>query len=188
MERRSSHGRSLVGRSLFRRALAEQRTALLAWFGGLGLYCAAMLAVFPTIHGNSSFAKLLQSYPKAFRSMFALADFTTGPGYLRGEIFSLMGPILVVLLAVLWGSDVTAGEEERHTIDLLCASPISRRRVVAEKWAAMTAGVIAVTSVFAIVLGLGAPSCISVSASATCWRWWWRPHLSVCSSAPSHSP
>ncbi len=145
------------GGTVFRRALSEHRLVLGGWFAGLGLYCAAMLAVFPTIHGNRAFAKLVESYPDAFRSMFAVADFTTGPGYLRGEIFSLMGPILVVLLALLWGSDLTAGEEERHTIDLLLANPVSRRRVVGEKWAAMAVGVTAVTSVFAIVPLAGNP-------------------------------
>lgn len=143
--------------SLFGRSLHEQGRSLAAWGVGLGLYCAAMLAIFPTVRGNESIAKLLDAYPQAVRSMFSLADYTTGPGFLRGELFSLAGPLLLVILAVLWGSDTIAGEEERGTIDLLLANPISRSRVVVEKWAALVAGVALVSSVFVLVLGACGP-------------------------------
>lgn len=141
--------------SVFERTLHEQRRALAGWSAGLGTLAAVLLAFFPTLRGNESIAKLLEAYPKAFREMFAIADFTTGPGYLRSEVFSLTGPLLVVILAVLWGSDVVAGEEERGTVDVLLANPVSRRRVLVEKSAAVATGVVLVTGFFGVVLWLG---------------------------------
>ena len=142
---------------IFGRALHEQRRALAGWCIGLAVYSALMLLLFPTVRGNQSIKDLLDTYPKAFRSMFSVSDFTTGTGYLRGEIFSVTAPLLTVILAVLWGSDVTAGEEERGTIDILLANPVSRRRVVVEKWAAVIAGVGLVSAVIFVAFAAGGP-------------------------------
>jgi len=149
--------RSVSLRSVFGRTFREEGHALVGWVVGLVLYGATMLAMYPTVRGNKDFAKLLDSYPKALKTLFAITDYTSGPGYLRAEVFSLLGPLLLIIFAVLWGGDLTAGEEERGTIDLLLANPISRRRVVIEKWLAMVAGVAVATTSLGLTLGLGAP-------------------------------
>lgn len=141
--------------SVFERAFDEQRRALVGWVLGIAGLGVVMLGLYPSVRGNRSFAKLLDAYPHALRTLFGLADYTSGPGYLRAEIFTLTGPALFVIFAVLWGSDLTAGEEERRTIDLLLANPVSRRRVVFEKWAAMVVGVVAVAAMLGVVLALG---------------------------------
>lgn len=143
--------------SVFERTLHEHRNALAGWIVGLAALAMTMLAMYPTIRGNMDFSKLVKSYPKALQEMFGISDYTSGPGYLRAEIFSLMAPLLIVILAVLWGSDLTAGEEERGTIDMLLANPVSRRRIVLEKLAAMLVGVSGTTVALGIVLALGAP-------------------------------
>ena len=149
--------RSAVLHSIFERALHEQRRALYGWSAGLALLALLMAALYPTVRDNPGLATLHESYPEALRSLFGIADLTTGTGYLRAEIFSLMGPLLLVILAVLWGSDLTAGEEERHTIDVLLANPVSRRRVVFEKWVAMVLGVGVAAAALGVVIGAGGP-------------------------------
>lgn len=141
--------------SVFERALDEQRRALAGWVLGVAGLGFVMLGLYPSVRDNRSFAKLLNAYPHALRTLFGLADYTSGPGFLRAEIFTLTGPALFVIFAVLWGSDLTAGEEERRTIDILLANPVSRRRVVLEKWGAMVAGIVLVAASLAVVLVLG---------------------------------
>ncbi len=126
--------------SVFERTFHEERRAVTGWTLGLVALALTMLAMYPTIRGNDQFSKLFESYPKAFREMFGVADYTSGPGYLRAEVFSLTGPLLLSIFAIIWGSDLTAGEEQRRTIDILMANPVSRRRVVLEKWAAFLVG------------------------------------------------
>ena len=138
--------------SVFERAFDEQRRALVGWVLGLAGLGVVMLAMYPSIRGNRSFSKLLESDPQALRTLFGLADYTSGPGYLRAEVFSLTGPLLFVIFAVLWGTDLTAGEEERRTVDILLANPISRRRVVMEKWMAMVVGIVVVALSLGLVL------------------------------------
>ncbi len=144
--------------SVFERTFHEQRRALVGWTASLVLLALAMTAMYPTIRGNQQLVTLHETYPKALRSLFGISDLASGVGFLRAEIFSLVGPLLVIILAVLWGSDVIAGEEDRGTIDILMANPISRRRVVLEKWAALLVG-IAVAGV-----GLAAGLAIGISA------------------------
>lgn len=148
-------GRERGLHSVFERAFDEQRRALAGWILGIAGLGAVMLGLYPSVRGNRSFAKLLDAYPHALRTLFGLADYTSGPGFLRAEIFTLTGPALFVIFAVLWGSDLTAGEEERRTIDILLANPVSRRRVVLEKWAAMVVGIVAAAASLAVVLVLG---------------------------------
>ena len=142
--------------SVFERTFHEHRRALVGWLAGLMGLAVVMLALYPTVKGNEAITKLIESYPETFRKLFAVADYTTGAGYLRAEIFSFMAPLLVVIMAVLWGGDVVAGEEERGTIDVLLANPVSRRRVVMEKWAAMMLGVVVVMAGLGAALGVGA--------------------------------
>lgn len=110
-----------------------------------------MAALFPTIRGNPQLATLHETYPRALRSLFDITDLTTGIGFMRAEVFSLVAPLLLIVMAVLWGADLIAGEEDRGTIDILMANPVSRARVLLEKWAALVVGV----SVTGAALGAG---------------------------------
>ena len=144
-------------RSVFARAMREERRALIGWTIGVVAFCLVMLSIFPSIHGNVNFAKLLDAYPEALRKMFQVEDYTTGAGYLRAEVFSFVAPLLLTLFAVLWGSDLSAGEEERRTIDLLLANPVSRRRFVTEKWLALIVGTVILAVALEIALGVIGP-------------------------------
>ena len=143
--------------SVFERAFHEQRRALLGWLGGLAGIAVMMLAIYPTVRDNPQMSKLIESYPKALRTMFGISDYTSGAGYLRAEVFSLTAPLLVVVFAILWGGDAIAGEEDRRTIDLLLANPVSRRTILLQKWAAVMLGIAVVSCGLGLVLGLGAP-------------------------------
>lgn len=145
-------------RSIFGRALEDHGRSLVGWLIGLALFSLVMLAVYPTIHGNEQMSKLLDAYPEALRKLFAITDYTSGPGYLRAEVFSFFVPLLVSLFAILWGADLIAGEEDRRTIDILLSNPVSRRRVVVEKWLALVAGTLVLGASVLLVLGLLGPA------------------------------
>lgn len=141
--------------SVFERSVHEHGRSLAAWTLGCLALGLVMTAVYPAVRDNPQIAQLHETYPKALRALFDLEDLATPVGYLRAEVFSLTGPLLVVLLGVLWGSDLVAGEEDRGTIDLLLANPVSRRRVLLEKWAALAAGTGLVCLGLAAGLALG---------------------------------
>ena len=137
--------------------MREIRRSLFGWLAGIIGFSLMMLSMYPTIHGNAGFAQLLNAYPEALRKLFDLSNYTTGAGYLRSEVFSFIAPLLLAIFAILWGADLTAGEEERHTIDALLATPVSRRRVVMEKWLALALATVLLSLALEVLLGVFGP-------------------------------
>ncbi len=143
--------------SVLAKTLRDQRRGLVVWvlaFVGLvGLY----VAVYPSVKGDSSFAKLIDQMPPAYRALFSAssgADFTTAAGYLNTELLSFMAPMLVLLYAIGSGSSAIAGEEDRRTLDLLLANPVSRQRVLIGKLGALAAGIVLILTAlwFALIV------------------------------------
>lgn len=130
-------------RSVAAKTLRDQRRSLLAWALALAGLVGMYAAVYPSVKGNSSYSNVIDQMPKALRALFTAGggDLTTPAGYLNTELMTLMGPILVLVYAIGAGAAAVAGEEDRGTLDLLLANPVTRARVVVEKFAALVAGV-----------------------------------------------
>lgn len=144
--------------SVFERSFHEHRRSLSVWAAGLFVLAVVMGALYPTVRDNPQLATLHETYPKALRSLFGITDLTTGVGFMRAELFSLVAPLMLVVLAVLWGGDLIAGEEDRGTIDILLANPVSRSRILLEKWAALMVGVAVTGAGLAAGLAVTVPS------------------------------
>lgn len=122
--------------SLIRKTLRDYRKSILGWGLGLAALTLMQLAVYPSVRSQGAKMRdLINSYPSAFKAMFGMegVDFTSGPGYLSTETFSLLAPLMLIGLGVALGTGAIAGEEERGTLDLLMANPVSRTRVLAAK-------------------------------------------------------
>lgn len=130
--------------SVMLRGLRDQRRSLLVWGIALAALVGMYAAVYPSVKGDSSFAKLIDEMPKAYRALFTTGssgpDFTTPSGYLNTELLTFMGPMLVFLYAIGTGAGALAGEEDRRTLDLLLANPVTRRRVLLEKFTLIVTG------------------------------------------------
>ena len=125
---------------LLRRGVHDHRRALAGWCLGVAAYVVVLAAIFPSIEGSPGFSELLESYPEAFKSLFGLAggvDITTGAGFVDGEFFSLMLPLLAIALAIGSGARTLAGEEESGRLELVFAYPVRRRDAVLAKGAAV---------------------------------------------------
>lgn len=144
-------GISLVGRSVF-----EQRRAWIGWLIAIAGYSAFLLAVYPSMRDSVDLDQLVQQYPEAMRKMFAISDIRSPAGFLDTYLFSMAVPLFLIIYAVLAAGSTTAGEEEIDTIDLLLANPISRKRVLLEKFGAIVMGTVVLAAGFdAIVFTLG---------------------------------
>lgn len=141
-------------RSVLLKTFYDQRRALLAWMVSLVLLVAMYVAIWPSIKGAPAMTEFLDNMPATLRSLFAAtgADMSTPVGYIQVELMSFLGPLIVILYAVLAGSAAVAGEEDRHTLDLLLANPISRDRIVLEKAAAMILGTFLLAGVTGLAL------------------------------------
>jgi ABC-2 type transport system permease protein len=119
---------------LLSKTLRDQRRALIGWGIGVAATAAMYVSFFPTIKKSAAqLDKYMQSLPDAIKQVIGENGITTPAGYLRSEIFSILGPVLFLVFAIGAGSRVIAGEEEAGTLDLLLSTPLRRRRVLSDK-------------------------------------------------------
>ena len=144
-------------RNIFFKTLRDRRRSLLFWGVGLAVLAAFMIAFYPVIRDATFISEYLESFPEEFLALFAgdVIDYSSPDGFLNGELFFLMYPLLLLIYAVGFGSDAIAGEEERSTLDLLLSNPINRWRVVLEKFVAMVACTLLLTFIFWATLAIG---------------------------------
>ncbi len=117
-----------------------------------------MVAVYPSIRDNPALDQLTEDYPEALKAFVAFGgefDYTSGAGYLGSELYSFMIPLLLLVAAVGAGARAIAGEEERGTLELLLANPVSRSRIVLEKLAALVFELVVLGLVLWIALLVG---------------------------------
>ncbi len=93
---------------------------------------------------KDTLATFTDALPEAVMALVGNGDMGTPEGWYQVETFGMMVPIAFMLVTVAIGARALAGEEERRTMGLLLANPITRRRVVLEKAFAMVVYAVAV--------------------------------------------
>ena len=151
------------------KTLRDMRRAISWWSLGLVALTAVMVAVYPSVRDNPELNKMVKEYPDALKAFLGLgenADYTSAVGYLNSELFGFMVPLLLLIAAIGAGARATAGEEEHGTLDLLLANPISRRRLVLDKLAALAVELAVLAFVLWASLVVGAAA-IGMDVAAT---------------------
>lgn len=146
-------------RSVLAKTLRDLRRGFIWWTVGLAGYVALIVSVYPTVRDNPELDELVESYPEVLKAFIAFGgqfDFTSPAGYLGSELFSFMMPALFLVASIGNGAGTIAGEEERGTLDLLLAVPLSRARIALEKLAAMCLEIVGLGIVLWVALWIGA--------------------------------
>lgn len=145
-------------RSVFLKTLRDHRRSMVLWSVGLAFLAILMMAFYPSIQGMEGLDELLAQYPEDLMALIGatdMASLTTPAGYLNAELFGFMLPILFVVFAIGQGSAAIAGEERTGTMELLLAQPISRGRLVLEKFASMVVSTVGLALVGWLALVAG---------------------------------
>ena len=143
--------------SLIFKTWRDHWKSLLSWAGVIVAMTSIQLSVYPSIVKTGDAAKqFIDAYPEAFKKMFRMEDYTSGPGFLSTELFSLMLPLVLIAVGATWGASATAEEEEKGTADLLFTLPISRLKVLASKMIATFSVLVFLGVVIYVNLYIGA--------------------------------
>jgi ABC-2 type transport system permease protein len=87
-----------------------------------------------------------------------IADMLSPGGYLQATVFSLIGPLLVLMCAVLLTARTIARPEEEGGMELLLANPLSRPAFAGQRLAAAGAALTAVAAIPGVVLVILVPA------------------------------
>ena len=141
-------------RNVFLKSLRDNRTGILAWGIGVGLLLLITASQYPTLVGPAGPGReqLAAETAKAFQAFsFILGDITsldTMGGFVTTRSLGFV-PVIFGLWAAVVGAGLIRGEEQDGALDVLLATPHSRRSVLGQKAAAL-----AVALAIAIVLAM----------------------------------
>ena len=134
----------------------------------LSVLLAAMsllfVALFPSIRSSGAdLDAYMESLPPAIRAAFGASgtfSITTIEGFLAVELYQFFWVLMLGIYLAYQAGGLIAGDVERDRMDLLLAAPVSRRRVVVEKFASLLPGILALNLVvgavvYATVLTIG---------------------------------
>jgi ABC-2 type transport system permease protein len=140
---------------IFSRILRDSRRTILGYGIGLAVYGLYISVIYPFIRDIPDFATFLASdmIKGFFGGGLDFVDFTTPDG-MMGMFFFVFVPLILAVLAVLYGLGMTFTEEEQGTLDVLLSYPIPRWQVIVEKFAAFVVILVAVLALALVGLVL----------------------------------
>ena len=144
--------------SVFANGMRDQWRSLLVWALAVAVIALMIAAFYPSVKASmASYQQIADQMPKVLRDAFIGSDIGSPAGWLDTKLFSMMAPIMFLVHAIAAGARGIAGEEEDGTLDLLLAQPVSRGRVLLQKYAGLVAGVVLLTAVLFATLAITAP-------------------------------
>lgn len=113
----------------------QRRWSIIWWSIGIFSFIFINMIFYPTFKNEASeLQKSFENLPDAALQLFGgSADFFSPIGFINSQIFFIMLPLLLGILAISLGSSLLAREEQDKTIEALLARPISRSRLLAGK-------------------------------------------------------
>lgn len=144
--------------TIFWRTIKNRKISLIAYSLASVAFLEMYVALFPMFADRQEeFDKLLELYPDQLFQALGMdkASFTLAKieSFVAAEHFSLIWPIMLIILVIAFGSVQIAGEIEKGTIETILAQPISRLKIFFSKYLAGLFNLLiyVVISIFTIV-------------------------------------
>lgn len=139
--------------AVFAWTLRQNRRALVLWSLAIAAVSAMYASFYPMMAGPD-IETLIQGMPEGLVAALGYDRIGTPAGYLESTVYGLLGVILMMVFAIAYAARVLAGVEEDGSLELEVTSGVSRRRVLLERFASLTAqlAVLAAAVTVAIVL------------------------------------
>lgn len=134
---------------LFRRALAAVRRSALIWGAALLALTLTVMAVWPALQETDGLSAITEGFSPDLLAALGMEDIASAAGYMNGQLYALLLPLLVSALVVMQTNTLTAGDEDAGRLELLLALPVSRTSVYLTRFAA----VLVTLAVLAAVIG-----------------------------------
>ena len=142
---------------MLRKAVWDLRWTTL-WYGLVAvLYTAVIVAYYPYARDNAaSLKQIIETYPRSLMDAFGITDLTSFSGFLGGEVFNVIWPVLMAAFAITAGSALVAREVEEGTADLWLSVPAARPVLLGGKLLALGLAVLALVAASLLPVALGA--------------------------------
>lgn len=126
---------------IFADVVVRQSRSLLVWAMALGAISAMYLSFYPSM-GGDAMDDLVADLPEGLVEALGYDVIGTAGGWVTSTVYGLLGPALLLIFAISSGARLIAGEEEAGTLELEATSPVSRLRILAERYGALVVSVL----------------------------------------------
>lgn len=124
-------------RTLLSKTLYDKRWFTLGWSLVIVFTVVLTIAFFPSFTQGDTFEKLSQSAPGQLKGFIGdETSFRTIQGYVAEQLYNMRIPLMLLIMALVLAQGLTVSDEERGTLRTLSALPLSRSRILWEKWLA----------------------------------------------------
>jgi ABC-2 type transport system permease protein len=154
----ASHSGGLLT-SVYGKSLWLRRRSIVAWSLGLCGIAALTMLFWPTLSRSiGDLRAIIDMFPSEVFAAFGMSDpkdLMTAGGFISSRVYATVGLVLMLAFAIGMGAASIAGEEHRGTLELLLATPLTRRRLLLETFAAMLTLIAVLGIALCLVMALG---------------------------------
>ena len=137
--------------NIFLKHIYERRWSTLIWCASIIGFTLLTVGIFHSL-SSSSFSQALKNIPQSLQGLVGTASsYASIDGYLNQQVFVKSMPIMTIVFGVLVFTGILAGEEENGTLQVLLTEPISRTRILLEKF--VSAVVLSFMVCFSVFIG-----------------------------------
>ncbi|MEX2293967.1 MAG: ABC transporter permease subunit [Acidimicrobiales bacterium] len=140
-------------RELLVRALRALRRSTLGWGIGIVVFAGITVAFWPSLEESDALASF-SGMSDGLLEAFGAQNIATPAGYLDGQMFALMLPLLLSGMAIAMVTALTSGDEDAGRLELLHALPVSRRSIWLGRFAAVVIMVALTAAATSILMAL----------------------------------
>src|SRR5438105_4866016 len=118
-------------KNIFTKTLFEKRWTIIIWSLAITLLTIMTMSVYPTL--KETFGETVKDVPEAAKSFLGdAAAYQTIEGFVDLQVFAQM-IFFIIILGVIVGTGLLAGDENDGTLQTLLSHPVSRNKVYAQK-------------------------------------------------------
>jgi ABC-2 type transport system permease protein len=141
---------STVNLEVVARGIAALRRSTIWWSVGIALLTITTAGFWPSLEGSEA----LESFDDmgSLLEAFGAQNMATPAGYLDGQMFAIMLPLLLSGMAIAGVTALTSGDEDAGRLEFLHALPVSRQSIWVGRWVAAMLMLLAVTAATALVM------------------------------------
>ena len=111
---------------LLRVPLRMARRAGLIWALSLAALIVLTVAFYPAFRDEPELSGIIESIPQPLVDAFGLSDFGTPAGFLRGNLYAVLVPLLMAVAGVILMNGQTAADEDAGRMEVYLAQPVRR--------------------------------------------------------------
>jgi len=139
---------------IIKRTIKDRKIVFLIYIIAASAFFLMHVSVFPSFKDQQiDIAQLMQSMPQGFIEAFGLEDYDMSKfeNYIAGEEFSLIWPLMLLIMSISLAGGAIASEIEKGTIEVLLSQPISRSKLYISRY---ISGIIMIFGFIIITMGL----------------------------------